>query len=234
MPTQLSHPHWQKGIRERALTLVQTHKWDDPFENFLLRSTGVKPDGSEVSLKSLHDKWYGQCWTTLEESDAMWRIYAPDQDGVRVRSSVGKLFDAICNRSDPTAQLCCFVGAVTYVDEADIAAFMSNPTAANATLFSQSGSGHASTLLVKRREFEHEHEVRVLFAANSSTVFPCGDTVSFPIDPNLLFEEAVLDPRLDDACAPTLENQLWTAGLAVPIRKSTLYRVPQFRFPIIV
>ena len=83
--------------------LVNPAKWKDPFENFFLEATEVIDDLSRqpIPLKNLAADWYGQCWSTQAESDAMWRIYssdpnikgaAPAKMGVKVKTTVKKLF----------------------------------------------------------------------------------------------------------------------------------------------
>ena len=51
--------------------LVNPSKWEDPFENFFLQNQCVASDGTIVSLESLSNSWYGQCWTRNSDSDAM-------------------------------------------------------------------------------------------------------------------------------------------------------------------
>jgi hypothetical protein len=72
--------------------LVHPSLWKDPFENFFLKCKAVASDGTFVSLESLSESWYGQCWTKNRDSDAMWRIYSPNKDGVRVSTTIRKLF----------------------------------------------------------------------------------------------------------------------------------------------
>lgn len=39
--------------------------------------------------------FYGQCWTLKSTSDAMWRIYSPKKDAVRVRTTIRKLAESL-------------------------------------------------------------------------------------------------------------------------------------------
>jgi hypothetical protein len=55
----------------------QTIKWDDPFENFLLRSSVRDPSGELLSLEEIAKKWYGQCWTLERETDAFGESIVP-------------------------------------------------------------------------------------------------------------------------------------------------------------
>lgn len=64
---------------ERKNALVLPANWDDPFENFILRSQVQTADG-KIDKFLLHNKLYGQCWTLHKRSDAMWRIYSPNKD----------------------------------------------------------------------------------------------------------------------------------------------------------
>jgi hypothetical protein len=71
-------------------TLVKPEKWEDTFENFILKSK-VRLLSGEVIKYNIHNRIYGQCWTSQTASDAMWRIYSPNKDGVRIRTTIRKL-----------------------------------------------------------------------------------------------------------------------------------------------
>jgi hypothetical protein len=81
---------------EQQLTLVKPSLWDDPFENFILNSTGRLPDGRVFEIR-FRNTFYGQCWSLTRESDAMWRIYSPDKNGVKVKTTIRKLFSSFFN-----------------------------------------------------------------------------------------------------------------------------------------
>lgn len=53
------------------LSLVRPKMWDDPFENWLLKSYGLTPEGHRVHLTKIRDALYSQCWTLHRETDAM-------------------------------------------------------------------------------------------------------------------------------------------------------------------
>jgi len=68
-----------ESVRNRRLALARPHLWDDPFENFLYQAHLESADGNPVSITGLRMRLYGQCWSLLPESDAMWRIYSPEK-----------------------------------------------------------------------------------------------------------------------------------------------------------
>src|SRR5712664_3070635 len=76
-------------LETNLFTLASTAKWEDPFENFLL-SAKMKVSGRIYTFAD-HNRFYGSCWTRKGYSDAMWRIYSPNNRGVRLRTSIPKL-----------------------------------------------------------------------------------------------------------------------------------------------
>jgi len=56
-------------LKMKENVLSKPKKWDDPFENFILRSHLIR-EGTRVSI-GLRDCFYGQCWTLQSVSDAM-------------------------------------------------------------------------------------------------------------------------------------------------------------------
>jgi hypothetical protein len=85
----------------------------------------------------------------------------------------------------------------------------------------------AKTLLVKRSQFSHENEVRLLYDhpdANNKV----NKVIKFDCDPSKLVEHVLLDPRWTKAEAQLMERQLRCLGYHGPVDHSTLYSVPSF------
>lgn len=220
----------EKWFRNLLVTkengLVRPSAWRDPFENFFLKHGGVMPDGTLVGFDSLAKSWYGQCWTTQRESDAMWRIYSHDQDGVRVRTTVRRLLSSIW-QDEPFGASKYFIGKVRYETRQGIEAFIEN------TRFSELALGgnaarFAETLLVKRPEFEHEHEMRLLFH-DAENQFPEQEVWTHPFDVNSVATEITLDPRLDDEKTSEAAARIKGLGCTVPIVASDLYKIAPVR-----
>jgi hypothetical protein len=215
--------------------LLNPTKWEDPFENFFLEATEVMDpqSGDIISLKNLAADWYGQCWTTLPESDAMWRIYSsdpnkagadPDKLGVKVKTRARKLFDNLRHTDSNSPYLQFFIGQVDYKTEAEIMTMMQGLTLLDVAIGGQ-GEKFADLLCIKREAFQHEQEVRLLFQdidpkRGATKVF------KYKLDPNAIFEEVVLDPRLKDYAS--VQSRLVSAGCTLPISRSPLYQSPHF------
>jgi hypothetical protein len=85
------------------------------------------------------------------------------------------------------------------------------------------GLGHARALLIKREPFQHEREVRLIYVEHREG-YGNGRLFSIPTDPNLLFEEVVLDPRLQAEDVREREAELRSLGFNGPVTKSDLYQ----------
>ena len=104
---------------ESKNVLVKPELWEDTFENFILRSKIKAADG-RVLRYNFHEQMYGQCWTLENSSDAVWRIYSPDKNGLRIRTTVRKLINAAykVNPSHVVKQYC--IGKVEYLSDEDL------------------------------------------------------------------------------------------------------------------
>lgn len=90
---------------------------------------------------------------------------------------------------------------------------------------------YPQTLLIKRKPFSYEEEVRLIYSANSpSSPFAIPSTGLHPvaIDPNTLFEFIELDPLMDAAISTATVAAVQTAGYNSQIRQSPLYNSPNF------
>lgn len=232
-------------LKSRKNVLVRTSLWEDPFENFILNSTGKLPSGQIFTIAS-RDKYFGQCWSLKKESDAMWRIYSQhiknektgdlitDNIGIKVKSTIGKVFEPL-SKLQKTAinpfnglpyNLTSFIGKVQYKSKKDLVGLLNKD--ASSYVFDQSGKGQASTLMLKRIAFTHEKEVRIVHSYDD-----CEDSDKiyvYPIDPNYCFEEIVVDPRIPKEVYLKIKSLIEKEGYKNKIIQSGLYKIESFTF----
>ncbi|MCJ2007057.1 DUF2971 domain-containing protein [Methylobacterium sp. J-092] len=206
--------------------------WDDPFENFFLARTKVDMGGDIATLGNLADDWYGQCWTTNCDTDAMWRIYSSDRNGVQVKTTVRKLFDNLCRTPAWSPPIQFFVGQVDYKSEDEIKAMMGQLTFADVSIGGQ-GDGFARLLCIKREAFRHEREVRIMYQSVPRAAGPkgAGGTLRYRLEANAVFDEILLDPRLTDAEVRAMGAGIAALGWRGAAPRSTLYEAPDFLIP---
>ncbi|MDD4237959.1 MAG: hypothetical protein PHT62_05330 [Desulfotomaculaceae bacterium] len=140
-----------------SLVLVKPDLWDDPHEMSLIKSSIDKSiedicAGYEIAINDYRavegliriqyiiDNLYAQCWSTLSESDALWRIYYNEGKALRLCTKI----DQIRKHKNLTPSI------VTYNDSSEI--------------------HHCKTeydfyklSTTKRTAFSHEKEVRLIY-----------------------------------------------------------------------
>jgi hypothetical protein len=205
--------------------VVRPALWDDTFENLALSSK--ISNGVETGSFEFKDDIYGQCWTLQAASDAIWRIYSQGTNGIRIRSTVGKLFYSLANSSQLGANGETFIGKVNYLSESKLRKFAD-------THFTNGNirpEAIAKTLTVKRKAFLHEKEVRLIYVSDNRQADP---VLRFGIDPYNLIDQIMIHPQLRVAEADrlkwTLKNYLNYQG---EVKRSLLYAPPKgFTFKI--
>lgn len=170
---------------ESANFLVRPSRWQDPFENFIARLKGRLPNGDLVEFAQRYD-FFGQCWTLLGGTDAMWRIYSSDQRSVRVKVRIADLYESL----SATARCAPFIGRVKYVHGADLHAWTRRAVRSTKR---PSLELIAKTFLVKRMPFSHESEVRLLYCSSTDDR---NSLYRHSFDCQRLIQELTLDPRL--------------------------------------
>lgn len=208
-----------QALVSKELVLSKPMLWDDPFENALLRGTFPTRDGSRYSFAA-KDYVYGQCWTLHRETDAMWRIYSHNKNGIRVTSTPRKLLDVLKVRGQQRWGKRCFIGRVKYQVKSELLKSIKKLS----PLLS-GGPAIAGSLLYKRTEFRHEREVRLIYCTED--VEHVGSVLPFAIDPTSLFDKIVFDPRADESVVKAQTKVLRALGYAGRVTQSTLYRIPQ-------
>jgi hypothetical protein len=215
----------------RENVLVRPKLWDDPYENLALKSP--VEIGGQLGKFGFHEDYYGQCWTTQSISDAIWRIYSSDKQGVRIRSTVGKVLGELARGYNPNlARIRCFIGKVRYLTDKQLLDFATNHFAGGLAMASN-GKLIAETLLVKRRAFKHEGEIRLIYGASDGTD-PDADLFRYPIDPHAMINQVMLHPQLSATEAGHMKAEIQQrTGFKGPVLHSQLYSQPKgFKFVI--
>jgi DUF2971 family protein len=201
--------------------LVTPSMWDDPFENFVLKSLVLDSAGAQGKF-GFHNDLYGQCWTLHKSSDAMWRIYSPHMDAIRIRTTIDKLANSLSVHLNNWAHVQCLIGQVRYLSEAKLKKF--------AELVFKNGIALESigrTLLVKRKAFSHEREVRLMYLEKDTNVSHANGLYRYPIDPHAVIDQVMIDPRLSKLDAKALKKEIESkTGFQGEIKRSLLYAPP--------
>jgi Protein of unknown function (DUF2971) len=213
-------------FEHKKLVLVQPKLWDDPFENYIMNSTGELSDGKLFRV-DFRENFYGQCWTLKKESDAIWRIYAPEKDGMKVKTTIRKLLTALHSKGGTFKDISSFIGKVEYYRKEELKKFLEDSKKISSMLTDTSGAGQASTLLFKRIAFSHEKEVRLIYYSREKLKT---DKYFLDIDPVDLFDEITVDPRTKYSDFKSWKSQLRNLGYKKKMIRSLLYKTPDLKF----
>jgi hypothetical protein len=235
-------------LETRSLYFVRIACLDDPFEgSFPVSQTPLNrileilpqnafPEGVTVTVTpspGLLDSWswmrnwtMASCWHAVaHESAAMWKLYAPTNAGVAIRSTVGGLRKAL--GAPPPCPVGFFggdqfhIGMVDYVDYASFHIPISNA---------------AAPFFRKRRSFEHERELRALFMRwpiNSEgwvdyTQQPNDHGMTIPVDLKVLVSEVRVAPQAPQWYSELVAKVVLRYGLEIETRQSGLDAKPLY------
>jgi hypothetical protein len=154
---------------------------------------------------------FASCWRYGHESEAMWRLYCGQADGVAIETTYGKLKALVTSKDT-------FIGAVQYIDYATQSLDSANVL---------------NALIHKRKGFEHEQEVRILRVDLVAAVEgkPAEkEGVSIPWDPDDVIERIAVSPYASPWYLETVQTTLekFSTRLASLVRWSGLYGDPLY------
>lgn len=182
-----------EALSTKKFSMVKTKKWEDPFENLFLKSE-FRINDVIIDVKSIHDSYFGVCWSLTKENDAMWRIYSEDKRGIKIKTNIKRIFDKIYQSLREEEKLSLTVGAVEYCEQNEIIKYVESYRQKD--FIDSDNRIIPSTLLFKRNEFRFEDEVRFLYGKTNLE-----DDLFFFNDFDWLdvIEEIEFDPRLDES-----------------------------------
>lgn len=247
-------------IASRRMYLTQLLRWDDPHEaqtmrqlvkDFLSKEPATVKFSTRVRdevLNLIHKSLYGQSWTTLEESDALWRIYSPDKMGIRISAAQADALASIQHTDfSKEEDVEIFVGNVGYISPENAWAQVRKKVEKEG--ISKYKMRFADLCFYKREQFSHEKEYRFCafippkgFDLDLSKIDPAKpgeeDRVVallknynfppiyyYPFDPKQI-RDVTLDPRAPDWFLESTRNLFSSYGKKNLVRRSALYERP--------
>ena len=150
-------------------------------------------------------KTYVNCWHISEvESAFLWSTYATMEDGIAIRSTVGRLCDSVAGAAQPV-----IIGPVKYIDYKTTGIPMGN-------IF--------NAFFYKRASYLPERELRAcvprFFGAGGPGANPSGFAI--PCDTDLLVEGVLVSPFSPEWCADVVRSVCHRYDKAFKIEKSSI------------
>lgn len=189
--------------------------WDDPWEAPDDQLPVINEDGKLINSESLITaSTVGQCWTYEKDSDAMWRIYSSDRQGIMIET-VAKEFNLIDNLRQASLSKVIYYNKNNYIKKRNEIA--NNPS-----------YSFARDMALKREAFMHENEVRLLVClqAYPNEIDDIWDipVVGFEVKAESFIKSITFDPRADEWFVETMKKYCNSKNLNCQIEKSALYK----------
>jgi hypothetical protein len=153
------------------------------------------------------------CFTKRKISEAMWRIYSRDGQGVQIVTTAGRLKNLVTGCS---SEFDLYLREVIYDDDIEKDDFFVK-NFPNATIQEKI----VECLFRKGKAFDHEEEVRLVLYSKKDR--PNSDLHSLYCDPNDVIEKVILDPRVDKRTEDLQIRTLQKLEFKGIVAKSKLY-----------
>lgn len=203
---------------------VSPSLWNDPFEKAFLNAD-YNHVGKEFNLPFKPDKrghcLFAQCWTVTRESEAFWKTYTPNEDGIRISIKATILFKVLNNIRDYTV----YVGYAKYEDYRKLYAFKTDNDIWTELKKPIINKDHLRMMLKKRHQFSYEVEIRILLIRKSRMKRKVAKLRVR--NTHKILEKFTLDPRMGSHIANFLKRKLKDHyKVTGDIEQSQLYKKP--------
>lgn len=201
------------------LPLLSPSLWEDPFERALMRE--VFPE--ESNRLEARGRMHGLSFSNNGISDALWRIYSPDIKGIRIKTSSNILNMALKN-SPELQKGNTYLGSVKYSNTKE---WMKKAKKIRSAAKRNGIKAIAEAMLLKRRPFTHEEEVRLLYIDNTKGKHE--NLLYVSLNPHEIIKTLLIDPRAGKEDVEKYKDYFKrTAGYKNSVAQSSIYQVPNF------
>ena len=199
-------------ISTSSLYLCREDKFDDSFEGAMTQKdaaffNSISPGTAESMRGDSLGCVYVNCWTRSDVDEyVLWGSYSSLKDGIAVQSSVLKLISSL----DETDKRPVYISNVQYIDYDKEYSF--GITGGNANMIAP----HFS----KRRYFEAEKELRVMYWDTSGKFDKTPAGLYFKVDISTLIERVYVAPSSYPWLVTVIQEILQKYGLNKEVLKS--------------
>lgn len=198
-------------LNNKEIIFVQPSCWTDPMENIIFNARIFK-DGAEY-MHPARDKIYAQCWSHDGDSYALWQIYTtkPDDNGITKRHT-GIRITTHLDKLGHLAEMnpgSFYYGLVNYMPKKALLKLPKDAEFAACISSEQINDAHVRSLLIKRKSYLYENEVRLLYVPDHDASGGIAERIiRLKIEPSEFISSVRIDPALPKKEAALLKEQL--------------------------
>jgi hypothetical protein len=161
-----------KLLDGKELVFVNPDKWEDPLENLIFNMRVIK--NGKPFQNPAKDMIFSQCWSYEGDSYGIWKIYTTKADdngivkrhmGVRIATELDRLNQISHNNKGEY-----YYGLVQYKWMYQIDKLPRDKKVVNALTMTTPNKKHNETLLIKRKSYSYEKELRLFAIPDNSLI----------------------------------------------------------------
>ncbi|HUM50688.1 MAG TPA: DUF2971 domain-containing protein [Chitinophagales bacterium] len=215
-------------LEKNRWPFVSPTLWNDPFEKAFIEAE-YKHNGTNFCLPikpnkvsgDIHYTLFSACFTETSESEAFWKTYSPNGDGIRLKVNASQFRDSLSQIKNFDI----YIGKASYEDYKSLYKFQEDETFWKDLQSKNTNETHLKLLLKKRLPFKYENEVRILLLRKKPMLKSVAK-VTLPKTISLI-QGIKLDPRMGTYMAKMVKESFINKGFQPEvIRKSRLYSKP--------
>ena len=103
--------HLAEWFDKKTIRMANPETWDDPFEKFMREAIFAQ----KIPQDHENGEIFGLCFSKNGASDALWKIYSPTGQGLRICTTIGKLRSQLAISPQLTPGRT-FIGKVNYTN----------------------------------------------------------------------------------------------------------------------
>ncbi|MBK7480310.1 MAG: hypothetical protein IPI69_11745 [Bacteroidales bacterium] len=189
-----------KLLLNKELIFVNPDKWEDPLENFIFNAKVIR-DGKPYQNPA-KNFIFSQCWSYEGDSYGIWKIYTTKEDdnGVFKRHLGVRITTELENLSQISAKNLgqFWYGFVDYKWKYELDKLPKNKNIIEALKITTPDKKHLETLLIKRKSYSYENEVRLFAIPDRSIIDKKDDKLChLIIEPNTFITSIRFDPGME-------------------------------------
>lgn len=242
----LDQDKFKSLLQARSLFFCRADKFSDPFEGSIPKKEWeyrndqgrFMSDGTEVlfeiqkgnikGIQRIHRNYRRKaivnCWhINTVESDAMWRLYLKDNEGVAIQTNTERIHETLASIPENI-----IISKVRYINYETDGWYHSKE-------YPHRNYNFYTPLLHKKAEFVHEHECRLIYEVDEAfenekywenQPYNNGKLISINLE--TLIEKIYLPPTIDDYSINKIERIARELGYKFQFEKSTLVNEPLY------
>jgi len=152
-------------LDNKKIAFVKPEKWEDPLENIIFNARIIK-DGKPYTHPA-KDKIFAQCWSYYGDSYGIWKIYTtkPNNEGITKRHLGVRLTTKLdwLKHLTKKNEGAFYYGLVNYLPKYKLDMVPKDVSIIKALKKEAAGKEHLKTLLIKRKSYTFEKEVRLFY-----------------------------------------------------------------------